>query len=226
MKHIAAGVQFRPAHVVAGGPQFIDRTTGLPYSMKEVKGILAKGEDHLAKAQLEVVKGTIANRGKGAERQEKLDARRVQLPGGYGDGGKEVAGDVVMAPSAQEAQALRKIVHDANKARSKVRRALEIRKQTGWWASPSARKELGAIESELTALFAQKEGLGALTGSDRELAQAAGAKVLSVTPGSDAAIKSFEDHTMRALRDRVRTYADAPASAQGRDPSSFTPGGR
>lgn len=216
MAQIAAGIQFTPARQVAMGPTFVDPRTGLTYNEAQAREMAKeiRGQEH------DMDKGAQGIAGKLLEEGAKADAAKpaqmVRLH----------TGEVVRAPSDTEAGKLRDISAGVQNAQGLVKEAQEIRAGKAWMV-PGTKEHarLQTIQSELTLAFKDRGGLGALSGPDMGLASSATGDITSIRPGTDEKLKAFGEHTNKALRSRVGTYANASPSARGEMPSSFTPHG-
>lgn len=217
MMQIAQGIQFVPAQ--RAGRRFIDPRTGLIYSESEAKALSAKVDERDfenrkqvagiggqlavedARSQNDLVKAQIAA-------QKDVRGQLVKLPNG----------DVVQAPTDKEADTLRGMSSAVSNAQQLVNEAIEIRSDPTWAVSGPKRDRLKQIGSELTLAFKDRGQLGALSGPDMELAQAATANLTGLRPGTSERLADFARVTNRALQNRVKTIPGAPDTAQGQLP--------
>lgn len=216
MAQIAAGIQFMPGRQVATGPTFVDPETGLTYNEAQARELAKefRGHEHEMRKGAQGVAGDLMKEGVKADLSQGKDSRqqRVRLH----------TGEIVRAPSDTEAGKLRDISAGVQQAQSLVDEARKIREGKAW-VIPGTKEHarLQTIQSELTLAFKDRGGLGALSGPDMGLANSATGDITSIRPGTDEKLKAFSDHTNKALRSRVGTYADATPSARGEMPASL-----
>lgn len=132
-------------------------------------------------------------------------ALMVQLPNG----------DVVRAPSAIQADKLREVARAKYSADRLVESALEIRKDPLWSAKPSKVLLLKQIGKNLVFAQKNKEGLGAISGSDMDLSEGSTGDPASMKFGTEEVLKSFQTSTDAGLHEFVKTFPDAAPSAKG-----------
>lgn len=219
MQQVAQGVAFTPARTVGVGAQFRG-ADGLMYSEQEAKGLSKemRGQGFELEKQGAGIAGQMMVEGAKVDKAGEKDARAemVTLPNG----------DTVRAPSAVEAGKVRDLSAAASQINKLTARAKEIRADGTWRASPSARAELENVQSRLMTSFSAAANLGALSKDDLKIAEAATGDLFSLTPGVEAKLDAYNSQAQSAVRDRVKTYPDAPGSAKGEMPSSFTPHGK
>jgi hypothetical protein len=224
MQQIAQGVAYTAPRQVQVGPQYIDARTGLPYTQAEVKTMQAKADDRAMtnEDKANQLAGETASKviveGAKAQADQAKDERplMVQLPNG----------DTVRAPSSAEADKLRKTSAAANETAALVAEAKAIRSDSAWRATPDKRARLEQIQADLKVAYKNWAELGALSKDDYTLAMEGTADLFSVTPGVEARLDRINEKSQRSIRNMVKTYPDAPGSAKGQMPGSFTPHGK
>lgn len=217
---IQQGVAFTPARQVAVGARWQDPRTGLTYDEKEAKGVvrdLDSREFEREKIGLNTA-GDILKEGAKVDKTAQKDVRAetVTLPNG----------DTVRAPSGDEGKALRAMAASAHETHSLVAEAKKIRSDTTFRASPSGRARLEQIQADLLVAYKEQAKLGAMSESDFKLAEGATVDLLGFGPGVDTRLDAINEKSNRAIRNTVKTYPDAPGSAKGEMPASFTPHGK
>jgi hypothetical protein len=218
MMQIAHGIQFLPAQSV--GRRWVDPRTGLTYSEAEAKAMSAKVDerDFENRKQVAGVGGQLAVE----EVKAGHDMAKAQLAQQKDERGLAVAlpnGDTVRAPSPAEATTLRNLSTAVSNAQQLVAEAKAIRNDPSWAISPTKGGRLKQIEAELTLAFKDRGQLGALSGPDMDLARSATAELTSLMPGVSERLDAFAKVTDQALRNRVKTLPDAPATAKGQLPA-------
>lgn len=215
MAQIQQGIQFVPGRQVATGPTWVDEH-GITYNEKGAQEVAKelRGQEHEMRKGAQGIAGKLLEEGAKAEVSQGKDSRqqRVRLH----------TGEIVRAPSDTEAGKLRDISAGVQQAQSLVEEARKIREGKAW-VVPGTKEHarLQTIQSELTLAFKDRGGLGALSGPDMGLANSATGDITSIRPGTDEKLKAFSEHTNKALRSRVGTYADATPSARGEMPASL-----
>ena len=203
MLQIQAGIQFMPAQ--RRGSVYIDKRTGLPYDLAGIQKVSA-----------EWLKDMEARRMKGADVGGQIELELLKEQAKAGDNAVQLPnGQVIVTRSPAEADKVRGLAIAVSNVDQLVNRAKEIRSQARWWASPTARKELGQIQAELALAFKDRSGLSTLSGMDIDLAMRVTSDITSVAPGVDHALDSFQQTTQRALQNRVKTIPGAPSNAKG-----------
>lgn len=218
---IAQGVAFVPAHQVAIGAKYIDPRTGLSYSEGEAKGLVKTMDEEEFKRgeQNTGIAGQLLVKREEEQGKQLKDARAltVRLPNG----------DTVMGRDAGHAKELADAaasIHDTDRL---VREAEEIRNHVSFRVPGSgSRARLNQIQSELITGYGVQNRLGALSNSDMVLAKNGTAQLTDFGPGPEAALDRLKETAQSKLQSQTRTLTDAPATAKGEMPASFTPHGK
>ncbi|MES2338892.1 MAG: hypothetical protein V4537_12420 [Pseudomonadota bacterium] len=219
MNQIQQGVAFAPGRQVAVGPSWVD-ADGIHYNEQQVRDLKKeeRGQEHDIRKIGAQTAGDVIKEGakvdKTAAKEER--ALSVQLPNG----------DVVKARDSTQAKELADAsasIHETNRL---VAEAKKIREGEGFrvYGSP-ARARLEQIQKNLITGYAVQHNLGAISGPDMELATGGTAKLFDVGPGPEAALDGLSETAQANLRNKVKTLPDAPGTAKGAMPSSFTPHG-
>jgi len=212
----AAGLQFVPAKAAGGGYKMYIRGQEVPgiVTEKQAQEYAVKyGVEPSQRIDEKMVEGGIQASIKGMEQQAKRGEHAVQLPNG----------EVINAPGPAEATKLRTLSAAALKANQLVTRALELRQNASSFVpGTDGYKELERIQAQLTFTVKDSEGLGALSGSDIDLARAATGTLTNPLPSVDKTLQGFSGTTSRALQNYVSTIPGAPAKSAGKMPGSFT----
>ncbi len=210
---IAAGIQFVPARAAGGGYQMIVRGQRIPglVSEKEAQRIaLEHGVKPAEATDLEMTKGGIALTGKAMEQAAKGHENAVRMP----------TGEVINAPNDKVAGELRALATSQAEIDRLVDRALKIRSDAAFRASPEARAELDSIQSRLVTQYGVQNHLGALSNSDLGLAVSGTADVFKWGPGAEKQLNVLREGTHAKTRDYVSTIPGAPPKASGTMPGS------
>jgi hypothetical protein len=215
-EEIQQGIRFLPSQTVQQGPVFIDPRTGVQYTNKEAQGF-SKDFDAAENKRGEIAlntAGSILTEGAKVSASDAKDVAKsiVVLPNG----------DRVQAPSPTEAGEVRGIAANANEVRRLVDQAKKIRENPKWVMSPTDGKELKRIQANLVTAFGVAKKLGALSAPDMELSRAASGITDQIGFGVSDTLESYAKQTDEAWRARVKTYENAPDSAKGKPPVSFT----
>lgn len=219
-QQIAQGVAFTPATTVQVGARYMDPRTGFVYSEQEAKGLAAKADEREFRRE-EIglnTAGDILKEGAKGDRAAEKDQRAlsVQLPNG----------DVVKASDPDQAHRLRAASASIHETERLVREAKEIRAGNSFRIPGSpARARLEQIQKNLITQYAVQNNLGAISGPDMDLAVGGTAKLFDVGPGPEATLDALSAGAQAKLRAEVKTIPDAPGSAKGEMPKSFTPHG-
>ncbi len=218
MMQIQQGIQYRQPTVSGGS--WVDPRTGMIYNDQEAKGLVAKMDEREFSRESKAtdITGNLMVEGAKANTKAAADMRgeMVALPNG----------DTVRAPSGPEGASLRKAVASTHETHSLVAEAKKIRESDTWRASPSARGRLAQIQARLKVQFKNQAELGALSGDDHKLAEDATADLFAIGSGTDARLDGINETADRNIRNTVKTYPDAPGTAKGQPPASFTPHGK
>lgn len=214
MQQIAQGVRFILPQAV--GRKFVDPRTGLVYSEQEAKAMADKLQGQEFKRE-EIglnTAGDVIKEGVKAEahRAAKANEHLVVLPNG----------EQVAAPSEPEAGKVRDLSAASFDVRRLVNRAKEIRGASTWRVDPGARAELESIQQQLRTSFSVAAQLGALSKDDIKIADGAVGDLTGLGSGPERHLDAYQAKVENAWRSRVKTYANAPAAATGKLPSSFT----
>jgi hypothetical protein len=221
MQQIAQGIMFTPQHQVAQGPVFVDPETGITYNEAQAREVAKEHRGQGFKRE-EIglnTAGDILKEGAKAQAsaQKDIRAEQVQLPNG----------DVVRARSPADATELSKLATSVNQAQSLISEAKRIREGTSWRIPGTEdRRRLESIQGELTLATKDRGGLGALSGPDMDLVNSIVGDLTSQAPNAGVKLDAFMGATNNALRARVKTIPDAPGTAKGQMPTSFTPHGK
>lgn len=217
-QQIAHGIAYVPA--TQAPATFIDRTTGLPYSVAELKGMAGEDRGQQRAIDMEALRGTnqLAVEGVKAEAAGAKDIRgeQVQLP----------SGEVVRARSATQAGELAEAAQTLAETKRLVTLAKSIRSGESFRVPNSPdRARLEQIQKNLITQYAVLHKLGAISGSDMDLAKGGTADLFAIGPGPEAALDSLNQTAAASLTQKVRTIPDASPRAKGEMPTSFTPHG-
>lgn len=220
-KTISNGFKFVPATTAAPRFQVTVRGHTLPGTFDE-KGAQAVGLEHAVKPAEKmdetIVKGNIDSRLQNQKYQaeERLQDKKLAVEQKTKAKENPVAlpnGEVVYAPSSQEADKLREISTNASNIKRLVTEAKGIREKavTGVPMTPAARGRLKQIQADLVTSFGVQNKLGALSNQDMELAVAGTADLFNYGNGVEARLDRLNEQAIGKVRDRVKTY---PGSAQ------------
>ncbi len=219
-QQIAQGIAFAPARTVNVAPQFVDPRTGLRYSEQEAKGLVKTMDEHdfEERKQGTGIAGQLLVEGAKVDKSAAKDQRAlsVKLPNG----------DVVQGRDAVQARELSEAATASHEIARLTAQAKEIRSGEGFRIPGSAsRARLEQIQKNLITNYAVMHKLGAISGPDMDLATGGTAKLFDVGPGPEAALDSLNDTAQANIRNIVKTIPDAPGTAKGEMPASFTPHG-
>lgn len=214
-QQIAQGIAFVPA---AQAPaMFIDRNTGLPYTVAELKAMAGEDRAQQRAIEMEGLKGNtqLAIEGAKAEAQAGKDIRaeQVQLPNG----------EVVRARSATQANELAEASQALAETKRLVAQAKEIRSGESFRVPGSGdRARLDQVQKNLLTQYAVLHKLGAISKEDMNLAVGGTADLFAVGPGPEAALEGLTKTAAANLNQKVGTIPDASPRAKGEMPASFT----
>ncbi len=242
LKTLANGFRFIPSQVTAPRYKVAVRGHVLPGTFDE-KAAQNIGIEHAIKPAERVdekiveggIQSTLADRKmRGEERlQDKKLAAEAQKEG------KDLtvklpSGEVVTAPSVNEAKDLRDLAAQDLKIRALVTRAKALRKE-GFRTSPGNMSELRSIQQQLRTAFSVSARLGALSKDDIKIADGAigdladpsiSAALLS---NPERQLDSYASMVRNDVSNRVKTYssgAEQAPRATGKMPPGFEKAGK
>jgi hypothetical protein len=214
MMQIANGIQFVPSQYV--GRRFMDPRTGLIYSEAEAKAMSAKVDERdfenrkqVADTGGKLMVADVNNQAEMLKAGQQAQGQQVALPNG----------DTVRAPSTEEASKLRGLAASVNTTRRLVNEAIQIRSDPTFRADRSARARLEQIQAHLTVQFKNQAELGALSKDDYTLSKEGTANLFDLGSSVESRLRHVQSISEGAVTDRVKTYADAPATAKGELPA-------
>lgn len=223
MKQIAAGVQFRPEQTVRTGPTWMDKN-GIRYNEKQMRGIAGEQRKVEGDMRLSDLKHQQAMELKGVDLKQKAAANRVELPSWGAKSGK---GEVVSAPSKEEAMKLRKLVASSSRMEGIAKQVRDIKKDGVMWRVRGSEdwRRLEALQQQVNMVAKDTEELGVLAGPDMDIIHGMTGDVHNQVFGT----KQLEDYkraVKNSVTNRVRTYPGSSSSARAETPGSFVLGGR
>jgi hypothetical protein len=110
-----------------------------------------------------------------------------------------------------------------DKGKALAAEAAKIRGAGAWRTDPTARAKLSQIQAEMLTHFGVQHDLGALSDKDYEIAVSGTADLFQFGPGVEARLQRSQQEADASIRRYVKTLGDnAPASAKGVAPASFT----
>lgn len=219
-KNRADGLKYLQPTAGANKYQMTIRGQRLPGFVDEKRAqdvALEHGVKPAERTDEELVKGGIAQsteamklRAAAAKDQKKHE---VKLPNG----------EVVSAPSGEEADKLRELTVSGEKTRRLVEQAKKIREDSTFRVSPQGGAKLKQIQAELVTQFGVQNKLGALSSADMDLAVEGTADLFRWGNGVEARLDRLSQEAIRGRIDRVATYPGAPPKSSGVMPSGFQP---
>lgn len=220
MAQIQAGIHFRPEQAVRVGPTWVSEN-GVRYNEAQMRALEGEGRKFENTARLEGLKGENALALKQVEAGQKAAANRVELPAWGASSGR---GEVVAAPSKEEAQKLRAMVAASSRVEPLAKEAMKIKQGTAWRIpGTDARRRLEQIQAEVDMVVKDSEALGALQGADFEIIRGMTGSITNQVYGQKD-LEHFKQAVRQKVKDRVRTYPGSTAAARAETPTSFRKG--
>lgn len=228
-KTLAAGFKFIPSQV--SGPRYQVSVRGhvLPGTFDEKKA-QEIGLDHAVKPAEKLdetlVQGGLAERLQ--DRKLSAEQRIAAAKEGKDNTVRLASGEVVTAPSAEEAGKLRSLAAQDMKIRQLVTRAKELRSK-GIVTDRGNAAEVASLQQQLRTAFSVSAQLGALSKDDLKIADGAVGDITDPTSFHvDRQLDSYANMVRNDVSNRVKTYAtgsDQAPRATGKMPGSFKPAG-
>jgi hypothetical protein len=215
-EQIRQGVAFTSPRDVGVAPQWAD-ADGIHYSEQQVRDLKKeeRGQEHDIRKIGAETAGALIKEGAKEDKTTAKDERAlsVKLPNGDVVKGRDAVQTRELSEAAQASHEIARLTAQAKEIRSGESFRIPGHPQ---------RARLEQIQKNLITNYAVMHKLGAISGPDMDLATGGTAKLFDVGPGPEAALDSLNDTAQANIRNIVKTIPDAPGTAKGEMPKSFT----